>query len=114
MFVLVMLAVMVVFVDHCPGTKSKDKENDDAGSSWIEEEVAGNLPEDFKSQDSIIHLVFWLFLVQYSSNSTKDCNTHYVDDGWNPKRRQDPNPRPVNVTSKLEADKQDSEKIRQR
>jgi hypothetical protein len=44
-----MLAVVVEFVDHCPGTKTKDKENDDECSSRIKEEVASNLPEDFKS-----------------------------------------------------------------
>jgi hypothetical protein len=46
---VVILAVVVLFVNHCPSTKTEDKENDDACCSGIEDEVASDLPEDFES-----------------------------------------------------------------
>ena len=49
------LAVVVTFAEDQATSTSDDEEDGDACSSWIEEEVASNLPEDFESELCVIH-----------------------------------------------------------
>jgi hypothetical protein len=49
------LAVVVTFAEDQATSTSNDEEDSDACSSWIEEEVASNLPKYFESELCVFH-----------------------------------------------------------